>query len=118
MIDACTKGVVAAIRPTFAYVGCFTNRIPEAHGKGISVYRIDQLTDAWTLVEVCDAAPNPGFLVLDHNQKFLYTAHSAGTEISGYSIEQQTGKLKLLNRQATGGNGSVHLTVDLSVANW
>ena len=106
----------AARHPTFAYVGCFTHGTPThheyAHGKGISVYRIDRQTGAWALVQICEAAPNPGFLVLDHSQKFLYAGHGSASEVSSYSIEQQTGNLTPLNRQETSGHNSVHLNMD------
>ncbi len=101
-----------AVRPKYAYVGCFTTEKRKAHGKGIAVYRIDQASGAWTLVEACDAIPNPHFVALDHTQKFLYSAHGDSSEIGAYSIDQQTGKLKLLNKQATGGDNSSSVMLD------
>ena len=100
------------IYPAFAYVGCFTNKDGNAHGKGIGVYRIDRLTGAWTLVQVSDELHNPGFLVLDRNQRFLYSAHGSSGEISSYSVERKSGKLQILNRQPTGGHNSRYLTID------
>src|SRR5258706_14417517 len=111
-------GGVAVTYPEFAYIGCFTTKEPKtakerkAFGKGISVYRIDRLTGGWFLVQVCEAPLNPGFLILDRNQRFLYAAHGNSSEISAYSIERQTGKLSLLNKQPTGGHNSRHLTID------
>ena len=64
------------------------------------------------MVQVCDALDNPGFLVLDRNQEFLYSAHGSSSEISAYSIEPDSGRLQLLNRQPTDGNNSPHLTID------
>ncbi|MBI4192219.1 MAG: lactonase family protein [Betaproteobacteria bacterium] len=101
----------------FAYIGSFTtsrNAVKErdGHGKGISVYRIDQLTGAWTLIQVFDAIPNPGFLSLDRRHRFLYAAHGISAEISAYSIDKQTGRLEFRNSQPTGGNNSPHLTIN------
>ncbi|MBI1989238.1 MAG: lactonase family protein [Betaproteobacteria bacterium] len=101
-----------AAPPTFAYVGCFTTEKRKARGKGIAVYRIDQATGAWTLVEAYDAIPNPHFLTLDHTQSFLYSAHGDSSEIGAYSIDKRTGKLKLLNKQPTGGDNSSSVMPD------
>ncbi|OGA56402.1 MAG: 6-phosphogluconolactonase [Betaproteobacteria bacterium RIFCSPLOWO2_12_FULL_62_58] len=103
-----------AAHPAFAYVGCFTTEKRKARGKGIAVYRIDQSTGTWTLVEAYDAIPNPHFLTLDHTQKFLYSAHGDSSEIGAYAIDKQTGKLTLLNKQPTGGDNSSHLVPDSS----
>ena len=48
-----------------AYTGSFTTRKRKANGKGISVYRIDPATAAWSLIEVFETIPNPGFLAMD-----------------------------------------------------
>jgi 6-phosphogluconolactonase len=103
-----------AVRPTFAYVGGFTTEVRKARGKGIAVYRIDQANGAWTLVENYDAIPNPHFLTLDHTQKFLYSAHGDSSEIGAYAIDAQSGKLKLLNKQPTGGDNSSSVMPDSS----
>lgn len=100
--------------PTFAYIGCFTTEKRKARGKGIAVYRVDQATGAWTLVEAYDAIPNPHYLALDRTQKFLYSAHGDSSEIGAYAIDKQTGKLKLLNKQPTGGDNSSSVMPDPS----
>lgn len=98
--------------PMFAYVGCFTTKERNARGKGISVYRIDQSTGAWTLVQVLETIPNPQFISFDREQKFLYSAHGDGTEIGAYAIDRRTGKLEFLNQQPTGGKNAPHLVPD------
>ena len=103
-----------AAHPKFAYVGCFTTEKRKARGKGIAVYRIDQATGAWSLVEAYDAIPNPHYLALDHTQRFLYSAHGDSSEVGAYVIDRQTGKLKLLNKQPTGGDNSSTVMPDSS----
>jgi 6-phosphogluconolactonase (cycloisomerase 2 family) len=103
-----------SVHPKFAYVGCFTTEKRKARGKGIAVYRIDQATGAWTLIEAYDAVPNPHYLALDHTQRFLYSAHGDSSETCAYAIDKQTGKLKLLNKQATGGDNSSTVMADSS----
>lgn len=96
----------------FAYVGCFTSQERNARGKGISVYRIDQSSGAWTLVQVLETISNPQFISFDREQKFLYSAHGDGTEIGAYAIDGQTGKLTFLNQQPTGGRNAPALLPD------
>ena len=103
-----------ATHVTFAYVGCFTTEKRKARGKGISVFRIDQATGAWELVEVYDTIPNPHYLTLDHTQNLLYSAHGDGSEIGAYAINKQTGMLTFLNKQPTEGNNSSTVTPDPS----
>jgi 6-phosphogluconolactonase len=100
--------------PTFAYAGCFSGNKASGHGKGISAFRIDPSTGTWTLVAVMDTLPSPGFLALDRQYRYLYSAHGDGEEISAYTIDAASGKLQLLNRQASGGKNGVHLDIDPS----
>src|SRR5258706_13060063 len=93
----------------FAYVGSFTTAKRKARGKGISVYRVDPGTDAWTLVQTHDPVPNPGFLALDRRHRFLYAAHGDSGEASAYAIDSATGKVEVLNRQPTPGDNSPHV---------
>jgi 6-phosphogluconolactonase len=98
----------------FAYVGCFTTEKRKARGKGISVFRIDQASDTWDLVEAYDTIPNPHYLTLDHTTNFLYSAHGDSSEICSYAVNAQSGRLTLLNRQPTGGNNSSTVMPDPS----
>jgi 6-phosphogluconolactonase (cycloisomerase 2 family) len=103
----------ASAFPAFAYIGCFTSATRKASAKGISVYRIDQSGD-WTLVQTLETVPNPQFIAFDRQQRFLYSVHGDGTEVSAYAIDKPSGRLKLLNTQPTKGNNSTHLTPDPS----
>ncbi len=103
-----------ALQPTFAYVGCFTTEKRKARGKGIAVFHIDPGTRAWTQVEAYDAIPNPGYIALDPTQRFLYSAHGDSSEVGAYARDRKTGKLKLLNKQQTGGDNSSTVMVDSS----
>jgi hypothetical protein len=89
--------------PLFAYIGCFTSERRKAHSKGISVYRID-LNGSWSLVEMLETLPNPQFITFDQRQKFLYSVHGDGTEVSSYAIDKTSGRISFLNKQPTSGN--------------
>ena len=99
--------------PLFAYIGCFTSARRQAKAKGISVYRIDQ-GGAWTLLQTLETVPNPQFIAFDRQQKFLYSVHGDGTEVSAYAIDKPSGQIRFLNKQPTNGNNSTHLTPDPS----
>src|SRR5262245_47672982 len=95
-----------------AYTGSFTTAARKARGKGISVYRVDPGSGAWTFVDALNAVHNPGFLAIDRRQRFLYASHGDSSEISSYSIDKATRRIALLNRQPTEGDNSPHVTVD------
>ena len=98
----------------FAYVGSFTTAHRKARGKGINVYRIDDVSGAWTLIEVFETIANPGFVALDSRQRFLYASHGDGDMVSAYAIDAQTRRLKFLNQQPSHGDNGPHLIVDAS----
>lgn len=100
-------------QPKFAYVGCFTTEKRKARGKGIAVFRIEA-DGAWTPVEAYDAIHNPHYLALDHTQRFLYSAHGDSSEIGAYARDPETGRLRLLNKQPTGGDNSSTVMPDPS----
>ncbi|HEY6257577.1 MAG TPA: lactonase family protein [Xanthobacteraceae bacterium] len=107
-----TESVGAAF-PAFAYIGCFTSAARKASAKGISVYRIDQAGD-WTLQQTLETVPNPQFIAFDRQQRFLYSVHGDGTEVSAYAIDKPSGQIRFLNKQPTQGKNSTHLTPDPS----
>ena len=104
-----------ALHPSFAYIGCNTvnpGARKTGNGNGISVYGIDRGTQAWTLVQVCAGIPNPGFLTINRDATFLYSAHGDHPEVSAYSIDRKTGQLTFLNLQRTDGPNPQHLAID------
>jgi 6-phosphogluconolactonase len=106
-----------------AYVGSRTTKERNARGDGINVYRVDTATGAWTHVQLLKDLVNPSFLAFDTKQRYLYSVHGDGEEVSAFSTDEYSGELTFLNRQSCGGKNPVHLTVDqtnshLMVANY
>jgi 6-phosphogluconolactonase len=96
--------------PSFMYVGSFTT--PErGHGDGIIVYQRTG-TGPWKQIQLLKDLENPSFLITDRQGRFLYAVHSDGDRASSYRIDSATGRLSLLNHQATGGQNGVHLSID------
>jgi hypothetical protein len=79
-----------------------------AAGTGASTF-----ADNWAYkLEAYDAIPNPGYIALDPTERFLYSAHGDSSEVGAYARDPQTGRLKLLNKQQTGGDNSSTVMVD------
>jgi 6-phosphogluconolactonase len=99
-------------QPMYAYVGSRTTRERNAHGDGISVYKVDQQNGSLELVQLVKDLVNPSFLTLSRDGEFLYTVHGDETQVSAFKIEKASGELKFLNRQDTQGRNPVHLALD------
>src|SRR5260370_41812418 len=97
--------------PLFAYIGGFTSERRKAHSKGISVYRV-HANGSWSLVQMLETLPNPQFITFDQRQKFLYSVHGDGPDVSSYAIDKSSGRISVLNKQPTSGNNSTDLTPD------
>jgi 6-phosphogluconolactonase (cycloisomerase 2 family) len=111
--DASAAESTGAAFPAFAYIGCFTSTTRKASAKGISVFRIDEGGE-WTLRQTLETVPNPQFIAFDRAQRFLYSVHGDGTEVSSYAIDKPSGQIRFLNKQPTNGKNSTHLTPDPS----
>jgi len=100
--------------PRFAYVGCRTTKARNARGEGIQVYKVDAASGEWTHVQLLRDLVNPSFLAFDRTQQFLYTVHGDMSEVSAFSVDPDSGVLRLLNQQSTQGKNPAHLLVDES----
>jgi len=109
----------------FAYVGAYTRGAPggwsdaaeASHPIGVSVFAVTPGSGALTLVETVPS-DNPSFVAIHPSQNTLYVineiADYEGAEagsMEAYAIDNETGKLTLLNRQAV-GSIPAHLAVD------
>ena len=95
-----------------AYVGGYTTKERNGRGEGINVYRIDETSGAWTHVQLLKDIANPSWLTLDRGRRVLYSAHGEGAEATAYAIDQDSGRLRVLGRQATHGKNGVRLGID------
>jgi 6-phosphogluconolactonase (cycloisomerase 2 family) len=107
----------------FAYVGSYTTPDRHGRGNGINVYSVDGRTGAFRHVQRISQLENPSFLALSPDGRHLYSVHGARTEATSFAIDRASGKLRLLNRQSTGGYNPVHLAFDrtgrhLAIANY
>ena len=109
------------------YVGTYTG----ARSKGIYAWGFDTSTGKFTERGLVAETPNPSFLAVHPNGKFLYAVNeishfqrmSTTGSVTAFAIDPATAKLTLLNAQASLGDGPCHLALDkqgkcLIVANY
>jgi 6-phosphogluconolactonase len=124
------SAMFAADVPTGSTMRVYFGSYTGARSKGICISRFDPSTGALTAPELAVATASPSFLTLHPNRRFLYAAGETSIlngkrvgAVAAFSVNATTGKLTLLNRQSSGGEGPCHLVVDktgkcLLVANY
>jgi 6-phosphogluconolactonase len=99
-----------------AYIGTYTEK---TKSKGIYALRFDDASGKLSFIGVAAETPNPSFLALHPNGKYLYAVNELakfnGEEsgaVSAFLIDRKSGKLKLLNQVASRGAGPCHVSLD------
>jgi 6-phosphogluconolactonase len=119
------EAAASAGEARFAYVGSYTTGAPggwsdaaeASHPEGFAVFAVEPGTGNFTHIQTVTSA-NPSFLAIHPSQQYLYVineiADYEGAEagsVEAYAIDDATGEVTLLNRQAT-GSIPAHLAVD------
>jgi len=111
---------------SFVYFGTYTG----AKSKGIYISRFESNTGKLSAPELAAKTTNPTFLAVAPGRNFLYAVSEVNEvggkptgAVSAFALDARTGKLTLLNQQASGGGGPCHVAVDatgkcLFVANY
>ena len=97
------------------YIGTYTTK----GSKGIYLCELDMKTGTLTLKGAVATTPNPTFVALAPNHKYLYAANEidnfhgakAGA-VSAWAIQPKTGALTFINDSSTKGDGPCHVSVD------
>lgn len=97
------------------FVGTYTSE----KSKGIYTCRFNSDTGQLSVEGLAAETPNPTFLAIHPNKRFLYAANEishfdgmASGSVSAFEIDPASGHLTLLNQQSSGGTGPCHLVVD------
>ncbi|RFP66644.1 lactonase family protein [Hymenobacter lapidiphilus] len=119
LLAGCGAGrLPGSSRPDYLmYVGTYA----AAEAESIFLYRISG-TGALTRLRAEKAGPNPSFLALDSRHQYLYAANEVGQFegaasgfvsgfVSAFGINQQTGQLTALGRQASVGAAPCYLSL-------
>jgi 6-phosphogluconolactonase len=95
------------------YVGTYTPK-----GEGIYVFSFDPKTGGFAEVETVTGLQNPSFVALHPTGRFLYTVNEVrdfegqkSGAVTGFSVDQSSGKLKQLNQKSSGGMGPCFVSV-------
>jgi 6-phosphogluconolactonase len=106
--------LASAAPKTYVYVGTYTNK----GSKGIYVYQFDAASGKLESLGLAAETPNPTFLAIHPNRKFLYAANEVANfggertgSITAFRIEPD-GKLTQLNAVSSKGAGPCHVSVD------
>jgi 6-phosphogluconolactonase len=103
-------------------VGTYTDK---TGSKGIYAFDFDPSTGKLTPVGLAAETPNPSWIVVHPNGKWVYAANESGKQstISAFSLDAKTRKLTLLNQRPSEGEDPCYLSFDttgryLFVANY
>lgn len=94
------------------YLGTYTSG--EGSGKGIYRSVLDLETGKLSDPALAAEAKNPSFLEIHPGGKSLYAVSESGRDgsVGAYAIDPDTGDLRLLNQQPSGGAGPCHVSID------
>jgi 6-phosphogluconolactonase len=104
------------------YVGTYTTK---TESKGINAFRFDAATGKMTAAHVAAESPDPSFVAVHPNGKYLYAVNEAGksSTVSAFTIDAANEKLTLLNQLPALGEDPCYISFDrtgkyLFVANY
>jgi len=100
------------VKDMFAYVGSYTTPERRGRGNGINVYRVEPKTGAFRHIQHLGGLENPSFLAIDKWGRHLYSVHGDRSEVTAYAIDRNSGHIRVIGRQPTGGYNPIHLALD------
>ncbi|MEV6286750.1 lactonase family protein [Kribbella sp. NPDC051770] len=102
-----TPALAAGRATTNLYIGTYTS----AGGTGIGLASYDATTGAITSNGVLPGVQEPSFLIASPSRKFLYAVNEqTNGGVTAIAVDAP-GKLRVLNRQSTGGSAPCHLAL-------
>lgn len=106
-----TSEQAAAKGQYLTYVGTYTTKTTS---KGIYAYRYDASSGKLTPIGVAAETPDPSFLAIHPNGKYLYAVNEAGknSKVSAFALDKQSGKLTLLNQWPALGEDPCYISFD------
>ncbi|MGH9664357.1 MAG: lactonase family protein, partial [Bryobacteraceae bacterium] len=94
----------------YMYAGTYTGPA----SKGIYAFRYDIKGVSFQPLGVAAEMPQPSFLAVHPNGRFLYAVSELGNDgttdglVYSFAIDPETGKLTFLNKTSSGGGGACH----------
>lgn len=97
---------------TFLFVGTYTEGKSDL---GIYIYEFDSNSGDLKFCSTAENLTNPSFLTISPNGKFLYACTDTKMpnkgSVTAFKIDSVNGRILLINKQASGGENPVYLTV-------
>jgi 6-phosphogluconolactonase len=113
-------GYLPTVRTRFVYVGTYTfpgtapGGTHQSQAKGIYVFKMNSSDGGLQLLQIAEIS-NPSYLALDPTLQYLYSVNEmTDGGVSGFVINKENGKLRLLNMMPTNGQDTTHLSVQPS----
>jgi 6-phosphogluconolactonase len=112
--------VMQLLNPTLPAdeVTVFVSSFAGGEKGGIEALQLSTENGRLTRVDRSGGIENPFFIAISPDGRFLYSVHALAfggeddEEVAAYSIEKESGKLTLLNRQSAKGTATCYLEVD------
>jgi 6-phosphogluconolactonase len=106
-----TTEKAAAKSQYLVYVGTYTTK---TNSKGIYAYRFDAATGQLSAIGVAAETPDPSWVAVHPNGKYVYAANEAGkaSTVSAFAVDAKSGKLTLLNQMPALGEDPCYLSFD------
>ena|ERR1700733_1822349 len=102
----------------FAFIGTYTAK---TDSQGIYSFHFDSGTGRLTSMAMAAATPDPSFLTVASNEKYLYAVNELSEfdgkksgAVTSYSIDAKSGKLTQLNQVPSGGADPCYVSFDQS----
>ena len=95
------------------YVGTYTTK---TESKGIYAFQFDAATGEMTAPALAAESPDPSFVAVHPDGKYLYAVNEAGknSTVSAFALDAASGKLTLLNRLPALGEDPCYISFDRS----
>ncbi|MEX0684601.1 MAG: lactonase family protein [Balneolales bacterium] len=122
------KSLLLLLFPIAGFIGCSENASKEIiyagtfsgnESQGLYVYEFNRDELDFELIQTLSEKVSPSFQAIHPEEPFLYSISSSPISddndhhtVSAYRIDQQTGKLSLINEQSVMGQGPAHVSVD------
>jgi 6-phosphogluconolactonase len=93
------------------YVGTYTTK---TESKGIYSFQFDAATGKMTPTQLVAESPDPSFVAVHPNGKYLYAVNETGKNsmVSAFAIDEASGKLTLLNQLPALGEDPCYISFD------
>jgi 6-phosphogluconolactonase len=99
------------------FVGGYTDQ--GSKSLGVYAYRWNARKGEMASLGLAAATPNPSFLAIAKDRRSLYAVNEVDNfqgakdgSVSSFALDQQTGKLRLLNVVSSGGSGPCNINLD------